>query len=180
MNIALMSHDRKKELMVQFCIAYCGILSKHTICATNTTGKLVAEATGLPVSLFLSHAHGGSQQIGARIAYNEIDMVLFFSDPQSNDLDADLNYITRLCDQYNIPFATNVATAEMLIHGLDDAAAVGIRAVSSCGVLCAAVRAGRHRTCARSGRRPLFTLYGTDAGLQPGRHASVEPYLSAI
>ena len=118
MNIALMSHDRKKELMVQFCIAYCGILSKHTICATSTTGRLVQEATGLPVSLFLSHAHGGSQQIGARIAYNEIDMVLFFSDPQSNDLDADLNYITRLCDQYNIPVATNVATAEMLIHGL--------------------------------------------------------------
>ena len=93
MNIALMSHDRKKELMVQFCIAYCGILSKHTICA--------------------------SQQIGARIAYNEIDMVLFFSDPQSNDLDADLKYITTLCDQYNIPFATNVATAEILIHGLE-------------------------------------------------------------
>ena len=119
MNIALMSHDRKKELMVQFCIAYCGILSKHTICATNTTGRLVAEATGLPVQLFLSHEHGGSQQIGARIAYNEIDMVLFFSDPQSNDLDADLKYITRLCDQYNIPVATNVATAEMLIHGLE-------------------------------------------------------------
>ena len=79
MNIALMSHDRKKELMVQFCIAYCGILSKHTVCATNTTGKLVAEATGLPVYLFLSHEHGGSQQIGARIAYNEIDMVLFLS-----------------------------------------------------------------------------------------------------
>ena len=93
MNIALMSHDRKKELMVQFCIAYCGILSKHTICATNTTGRLVAEASGLPVQLFLSHEHGGSQQIGARIAYNEIDMVLFFSDPQSNDLDADLKYI---------------------------------------------------------------------------------------
>ena len=65
MNIALMSHDNKKELMVQFCIAYCGILSKHTVCATNTTGRLVAEATGLPVRLFLSHAHGGSQQIGA-------------------------------------------------------------------------------------------------------------------
>ena len=97
MNIALMSHDRKKELMVQFCIAYCGILSKHTVCATNTTGRLVAEATGLPVQLFLSHEHGGSQQIGARIAYNEIDMVLFFSDPQSNDLDADLKYITTLC-----------------------------------------------------------------------------------
>lgn len=118
MNIALMSHDNKKELMVQFCIAYYGILSKHTVCATNTTGRLVAEATGLPVQLFLSHAHGGSQQIGARIAYNEIDMVLFFSDPHSTDLDADLNYITRLCDQYSIPFATNAATAEMLIHGL--------------------------------------------------------------
>ena len=64
MNIALMSHDHKKELMVQFCIAYCGVLSKHTVCATNTTGRLVAEATGLPVRLFLSHAHGGSQQIG--------------------------------------------------------------------------------------------------------------------
>ena len=106
MNIALMSHDHKKELMVQFCIAYCGVLSKHTVCATNTTGRLVAEATGLPVRLFLSHAHGGSQQIGARIAYNEIDMVLFFSDPQ-------------MCDQYNIPFATNAATAEILIHGLE-------------------------------------------------------------
>ena len=71
-NIALMSHDNKKELMVQFCIAYCGILSKHTVCATNRTGKLVAEATGLPVQLFLSHAHGGSQQIGARISYEAV------------------------------------------------------------------------------------------------------------
>lgn len=104
--------------MVQFCIAYCGILAKHSICATNATGRLVSEATGLPIQLFLSHAHGGSQQIGARIAYNEIDMVLFFSDPQSHDLDADLGYISRLCDQYSVPFATNVATAEMLIHGL--------------------------------------------------------------
>ncbi|NCE63837.1 methylglyoxal synthase [Pseudoflavonifractor sp. 524-17] len=119
MNIALMSHDHKKELMVQFCIAYCGILSKHTLCATATTGRLVSEATGLNVNLFLSHTHGGSQQIGARIAYNEIDMVLFFCDPQSTDLDTELRYITRLCDQYNIPFATNVATAEILIHGLE-------------------------------------------------------------
>ncbi len=118
MNIALMSYDNKKELMVQFCIAYCGILSKHTICATNRTGNLVAEATGLPVQLFLSHAHGGSQQIGARIAYDEIDMVLFFNDPNSDELERDLRYISNLCDQHNVPFATNVATAEMLIHGL--------------------------------------------------------------
>lgn len=118
MNIALMSHDNKKELMVQFCIAYCGILAKHTVCATNRTGRLVAEATGLPVQLFLSHAHGGSQQIGARIAYDEIDMVLFFNDPNSEELDQDMRYITNLCDQHNVPFATNAATAEMLIHGL--------------------------------------------------------------
>ena len=119
MNIALMSHDNKKDLMVQFCTAYAGILSRHHIYATNTTGHMVSEATGLQVHCFLTYAHGGSQQIGARIAYNEIDMVLFFSDPQSNDLDADLKYITTLCDQYNIPFATNVATAEILIHGLE-------------------------------------------------------------
>ena len=118
MNIALMSHDNKKELMVQFCTAYAGILSHHNIYATNTTGHMVADATGLNVHCFLSYAHGGSQQIGARIAYNEIDMVLFFSDPQSTDLDDDLKYITRLCDQYNIPFATNVATAEALVLGL--------------------------------------------------------------
>ena len=118
MNIAIMSHDHKKELMVQFCIAYCGVLSKHTVCATNTTGRLVAEATGLPVRLFLSHAHGGSQQIGARIAYNEIDMVLCFHDPNAKTLHEDILYIARLCDLNNIPFASNVATAEMLILGL--------------------------------------------------------------
>ena len=118
MNIALLSHDRKKELMVQFCIAYSGILSKHHICATATTGRVVMEATGLPITLYLSHAHGGSQQVGARIAYNEIDMVLFFTDPQSHELDEDLDDITRLCDQYSVPYATNVASAEMLIMGL--------------------------------------------------------------
>ena len=118
MNINLMSHDNKKELMIQFCIAYCGVLSRHTLCATNSTGRQVEEATGLPINLFLSHEHGGIQQIGARIAYNEIDMVLFFNDPNSNTLDEDLHYISTLCDQHNVPFATNAATAEMLIHGL--------------------------------------------------------------
>jgi len=118
MNIALMSHDHKKELMVQFCIAYCGVLSKHTVCATNTTGRLVAEATGLPVRLFLSHAHGGSQQIGARIAYNELDMVLCFDDPNTKEPSPDIIYISRLCDQNNVPFASNIATAEMLVLGL--------------------------------------------------------------
>ena len=85
MNIAIMAHDNKKELMVQFCIAYCGILSEHSICATATTGRMVAEATGLPITLYLSAAQGGSQQIGARITYNEIDLVLFFADPSGNE-----------------------------------------------------------------------------------------------
>ena len=118
MNIALMSHDNKKELMVQFCIAYCGVLSKHTVCATNTTGRLVAEATGLPVRLFLSHAHGGSQQIGARIAYNEFDLVLFFNDPNNEAMVGVVSYISRLCEQNNFPFASNLATAEALVLGL--------------------------------------------------------------
>lgn len=120
MNIALMAHDRKKELMVQFCIAYCGILAGHSICATNTTGKLVAEATGLPITQYLSCSQGGHQQIGARIAYNELDVVLFFNDPSGNSTSEETTMISRLCDQYNIPFASNVATAEVLIRGLKD------------------------------------------------------------
>lgn len=118
MNIALMCHNRKQELMVQFCTAYCGILSQHTVCATNATGRMVAEATGLPVNLFLSHEHGGIEQIGQRIIYNEIDMVLFFNYPQDTDMDDSVMYISRLCDQHSVPMATNVATAELLIHGL--------------------------------------------------------------
>ena len=118
MDIAIIASDTKKELMTQFCIAYCGILSKHTVCATNRTGRQVAEATGLPVQLFLSHAHGGSQQIGARIAYNEFDLVLFFNDPSNESMAGEISYISRLCDQNNIPFASNIATAEMLVLGL--------------------------------------------------------------
>lgn len=120
MTIALMAHDKKKELMVQFCTAYKAIFEKHHMVATNTTGKLVAEAAGLPVTLFLTRAQGGHQQIGARIAYNEIDMVLFFTDPRDTDSEQDrsLLEIQRLCDLHNVPMATNVATAEMLVLGL--------------------------------------------------------------
>ncbi len=117
MEIALLAHDRKKELMVQFCIAYCGILASHSVCATNTTGKLVAEATGLKITNYLSCKQGGDQQIGARIAYNEIDLVLFFCDPDEGD-NQDVNEIARLCDKHNVPFASNVATAEVLVQGL--------------------------------------------------------------
>ena len=118
MNIAIMAHDRKKELMVQFCIAYCGILANHNICATSTTGRLVAEATGLPITLYLSGEQGGNQQIGPRITYNEIDLVLYFCDPQMGESEESVNHIARLCDQYSIPFASNIATAEILVRGL--------------------------------------------------------------
>ncbi|MDE5600012.1 MAG: methylglyoxal synthase [Oscillospiraceae bacterium] len=120
MNIALIAHDAKKELMVQFCIAYCGILSRNQLYATGTTGKFIAEATGLEISRCLSGCQGGAQQITARIAYNEIDIILFFRDPlvdrskEVNDIE-----MLRLCDMYNIPIATNIATAEALIHGLE-------------------------------------------------------------
>ena len=120
MNIALMAHDSKKELMTQFCIAYCGILSRHSLCATGTTGKMVSEATGLKIQQFLSGSQGGDQQIGARIAYNEIDLVLFFRDPLNGEgYEPDVFSLLRLCDMHNIPIATNVATAEVLIHGLE-------------------------------------------------------------
>ena len=120
MNIAIIAHDSKKELMVQFCIAYCGILSRHNLCATGTTGKLVSEATGLEIQRFLSGSHGGDQQIASRIACNEIALLLFFRDPMTSKTHEinEMNML-RLCDVHNIPVATNIATAEVLIHGLE-------------------------------------------------------------
>lgn len=120
MNIAITAHDAKKELMTQFCIAYCGILSRHKIFATGTTGKLVSDATGLEINCFLSGAQGGDQQIGALIACNEIDMLLIFGDPiNSKDSEPNTYSLLRLCDVHNVPVATNIATAEALIHSLE-------------------------------------------------------------
>ncbi len=120
MNIALIAHDSKKELMTQFCIAYCGILSKHSLCATGTTGKLVAEATGLDIEKYLSGSQGGAQQIGSRIACDEIDLLLLFRDPLNpKPGEPNETNLLRLCDVHNIPVATNIATAEALIHGLE-------------------------------------------------------------
>ena len=119
MNIALIAHDSKKELMVQFCIAYCGILSRHNLCSTGTTGKLVAEATGLNIQRFLSGSQGGDQQIASRIACNEIDMLLFRDPLNPKPHEPNEMTLLRLCDVHNIPMATNIATAEVLIHGLE-------------------------------------------------------------
>ena len=120
MNLALIAHDYKKELLTQFCIAYCGILSKHNLCATGTTGKLVSEATGLNIEKYLSGSQGGDQQIGSRIACDEIDLLLMFRDPL-NPKPGEPNEanLLRLCDVHNIPVATNIATAEALIHSLE-------------------------------------------------------------
>ena len=120
MNIAFLAHDKKKELMVQFCTAYKSVLVKHNLFATATTGRLIGDNTGLPITLLLSHKQGGHQQINARIAYNEIDLVLLFSDPNTIDLWDDNQMIEtiRHCDKHNVPIATNLASAEMLIMGL--------------------------------------------------------------
>lgn len=120
MTIALIAHDSKKELMVQFCIAYCGILSRYDLVATGSTGKTVEEATGLEIVKFLSGSQGGSQQIAARIGCDEIDLLLMFRDPMGAKPDEpDEQVLLRLCDVHNIPVATNIATAEMLIHSLE-------------------------------------------------------------
>ena len=120
MNIAFLAHDKKKELMVQFCTAYKSVLEKNHLFATATTGRLIADNTGLPITLLLSHKQGGHQQINARIAYNEIDLVLLFEDPNTIEHwdDAQMLETIRHCDKHNVPIATNLGSAEMFIMGL--------------------------------------------------------------
>ncbi len=120
MEIALIADDKKKELMVEFCIAYCGILSKHHLCATGKTAKYVTEATGLQVESLLSGTLGGLEQISARVCYEEIDLLLYFKDTTEAVMeDVRKNNILRCCDMYNIPVATNIATGEVLVMALD-------------------------------------------------------------
>ena len=120
MDIAIIADNNKKELMAQFCIAYCGILSRHHLCATHITGKYIADATGLDIETFLAGSTGGIEQISSKISYNEIDLVFYFrsTDPAKEPSEAELNLL-RLCDVYNIPLATNIATAEALVTALD-------------------------------------------------------------
>ena len=120
MNIGLIAHDSKKKLMQNLCIAYRGILGRHSLYATGTTGRLVEEVTNLTVRKYLAGHLGGSQQLGADIENNHIDLVIFLRDPlTSKSHEPDVNNIVRLCDTHNIPLATNLATAELLIHSLD-------------------------------------------------------------
>lgn len=120
MNIGLIAHDSKKKLMQNFCIAYRGILSKHDLYATGTTGRLIEEVTNLSVYKYLAGHLGGEQQIAAQIEQNQIDLFIFLRDPLSpKSHEPDVNKAIRLCDMHNIPLATNLATAEVLIRSLD-------------------------------------------------------------
>ena len=120
MNIGLIAHDAKKKLMQNFCIAYRGILAKNEKYATGTTGRLVEEVTNLNVHKFLAGHLGGEQQLGSQIENNEIDLVIFLRDPLSaKSHEPVVDNVMRLCDMHNIPLATNLATAELLIKALD-------------------------------------------------------------
>ena len=120
MNIGLIAHDAKKKLMQNFCIAYRGILSKHELYATGTTGRLIEDVTNLTVHKYLAGHLGGEQQLGSEIENNDIDMVIFLRDPGNpKSHEPDINNIFMLCDMHNIPLATNLATAELLIKALD-------------------------------------------------------------
>lgn len=121
MKIALIAHDRKKDNLVEFAIAYTEILKEHDLYATGTTGMRVMEATGLHIHRFSSGPLGGDQQIGAMIAMNEMDMVIFFRDPlTAQPHEPDVSALIRLCDVYNVPLATNMGTAEVLLKGLQE------------------------------------------------------------
>lgn len=120
MEIMLTAADSKKELITQFCIAYCGILSKHKLCATGITGKYISEATGLDIECLLTGRQGGLQQIASRVSYDEVDMLLFFRDTSPNTAADEIeNNLLKMCDIHNVPVATNIATAEILVRALD-------------------------------------------------------------
>ncbi|MBQ8185123.1 MAG: methylglyoxal synthase [Lachnospiraceae bacterium] len=120
MNVGLMAHDAKKKLMQNFCIAYRGILCKHELFATGTTGRLVEEVANLSVHKYLAGHLGGEQQLAAQIEHNQLDLMIFLRDPiQPKSHEPDVNDIVRLCDMHNIPMATNLATAELMVKALD-------------------------------------------------------------
>lgn len=120
MNIGFIAHDAKKMLMQNFCIAYRNILSKHDLYATGTTGRLIEEVTNLSVHKFLNGHLGGVQQLAASIEQNQIDLVIFLRDPLTKKShEPEITNIAQLCDVHNIPIATNLATAELLIKSLD-------------------------------------------------------------
>ena len=121
MNIAFIAHDSKKKLMENLCIAYRHVLIKHKLFATGTTGRLIEEASNLPINKYLTGRLGGEYQLGAQIAHGDIDLVIFLREPQTqNSYEPDINSVLRLCDIHNVPLASNLATAEILLTSLDN------------------------------------------------------------
>lgn len=117
MNIALLAHEKKKELMVQFCIAYAGVLSKHSLWSSSALGNLISSNTKLQINRVIG---GSEDQIASRISCDEIDVLLFFRDPLTpTTRKSEESGILRLCDVHNVPVATNIATAEVIIMALD-------------------------------------------------------------
>lgn len=119
MNIALIAHDKKKQDMISFAKEFKEILQNHNLYGTGTTGKLINETTGLEVNRFLSGPLGGDQQIGAKVACGEMDIVIFLRDPlTAQPHEPDITALLRICDVHNVPLATNLGTARMLIQSL--------------------------------------------------------------
>lgn len=120
MNIGLIAHDAKKKLMQNFCIAYRAILSRHNLYATGTTGRLIEEVTNLTVHKYLAGHLGGEKQLGAQIENDDIDLLIFLRDPlTSKSHEPDVDTVVKLCDIHNIPLATNLASAELLIKAME-------------------------------------------------------------
>lgn len=120
MKIALIAHDRKKDELVNFVIAYEAVFAKHTLYGTGTTGLRIMENTDLSVHRFQSGPLGGDQQIGAMVATNEMDLIIFIRDPlMAQPHEPDIIALLRLCDVQGIPVATNIATGELLIKALE-------------------------------------------------------------
>lgn len=119
MNVALIATDNKKKLMENICIAYRHLLHKHQLFATGTTGSIIEASTGLNVHKYLAGHLGGKQQIATQISHNDIDLVIFLRDTDNMSLDIHDNEILSACDFHNIPIATNLATAEVLMLALD-------------------------------------------------------------
>ncbi|MBP5231558.1 MAG: methylglyoxal synthase [Clostridia bacterium] len=120
MNIAIIANDKKKELITEFCMAYCGILSRYNLCATATTAKYIGDATGLKIEKLLAGFHGGSEQVAAKIAYGEVDLLILLCDTgDMQEYAGTLLPLVRACDMHSVPVATNIATSEALILALD-------------------------------------------------------------
>jgi methylglyoxal synthase len=120
LKIAFIAHDRKKDEIVNFVLAYEHVFEGHELYSTGTTGQRIMDVTNLKIHRYMSGPLGGDQQIGAMVAQDELDLILFMRDPlMAQPHEPDITALLRLCDVYGIPVATNIATAEVLVKAID-------------------------------------------------------------